>query len=905
MVDPTPRSDLSGLVETGVTWTALDTCQGLASLVLKELRIEGTVPLDVMTKLLDLILRRVVDHQRQLALAQLRNPDLRPGQYEATETPCFQVAAAAELLQLTDKESFNQVEQIRIKHVGGTFSKLLEKSDKKGPTAQRRLRAAIWIGAGSERTTASDRNGPKLIDALESAIREYLRNDAVQAELRSRLIDALEPSEQSAVKIPVVDESAIRISQSFRTPQDEAPRQAGRPIEPDLERVIHALADRVRRQLEDEQRQDSVTDPLPIPVRWSTGWQYPADHWGNVRGDRGHSEAIPLSGMIDGVASLFASVPSGRLVVLGEGGAGKSVLVRALALALLERRRPDDLIPVVFRISAWEPTRTSLRDWMTAQLVESYPALKAKAARRGPTMASRLVRGPYILPILDGLDELAPSIRSAALPALNRSLNRDDPLVLTSRPAEYIEAAQGGDVLTGAAVIELQSLTVADLAAYLPRTTRPYLRRALETKWDQVLAHLHVPTPAGNSAALQEVLATPLMASMARLIYSDTEADPAELLDIVRFPDAAVLSDHFLDRFVEVKYDRGPQDHDSRLSETWKPDQARRWLGFLALCMFAQGQPEFAWWRPWRGPVRRLGNMPDNILMSVAFVMAFLLGAVWFTRSLSGAGPQDGLDSILLLCVISCTAVGSVARSGRNATPREPGKPRWWIGRYKVGSSREFFRTLPGRDFLFLSSVSFGVSYFVVLYSTPNYFGAFWEGAKGNHSLVPAAEIGMLVYCAISLVMLLSAPPSLTEMSSPLLVLQKDRRAAIVRALYQGIGVSVLTASMWIPYGQARWLATIPLLIAVAFVCTILRSSYGAWLVRRIGFMAFGWLPRRCLSFLEDAHARGVLRQSGGVYQFRHGRLQARLAMEFLEQRKDHQLWHKTAQLISEELKQS
>jgi len=37
-------------------------------------------------------------------------------------------------------------------------------------------------------------------------------------------------------------------------------------------------------------------------------------------------------------------------------------------------------------------------------------------------------------------------------------------------------------------------------------------------------------------------------------------------------------------------------------------------------------------------------------------------------------------------------------------------------------------------------------------------------------------------------------------------------------------------------------------------------------------------MPLRCLTFLEDAHRRGVLRQVGAVYQFRHLRLQEHLA---------------------------
>ncbi|MGY5126896.1 hypothetical protein [Streptomyces nigrescens] len=39
-----------------------------------------------------------------------------------------------------------------------------------------------------------------------------------------------------------------------------------------------------------------------------------------------------------------------------------------------------------------------------------------------------------------------------------------------------------------------------------------------------------------------------------------------------------------------------------------------------------------------------------------------------------------------------------------------------------------------------------------------------------------------------------------------------------------------------------------------------------------------GRLPWTVSAFLRDAHRRGVLRQAGAVYQFRHARLQEHLA---------------------------
>jgi hypothetical protein len=55
-------------------------------------------------------------------------------------------------------------------------------------------------------------------------------------------------------------------------------------------------------------------------------------------------------------------------------------------------------------------------------------------------------------------------------------------------------------------------------------------------------------------------------------------------------------------------------------------------------------------------------------------------------------------------------------------------------------------------------------------------------------------------------------------------------------------------------------------------------SSWGRFQVARTWLAARGRLPWRLMRFLEDAHACGALRQAGASYQFRHVRLQERLA---------------------------
>ena len=55
-------------------------------------------------------------------------------------------------------------------------------------------------------------------------------------------------------------------------------------------------------------------------------------------------------------------------------------------------------------------------------------------------------------------------------------------------------------------------------------------------------------------------------------------------------------------------------------------------------------------------------------------------------------------------------------------------------------------------------------------------------------------------------------------------------------------------------------------------------TAWGRWLLARTGLPLCRRLPWQIMTFLDDARRRGVLRQIGGVYEFRHARLRDSLA---------------------------
>jgi hypothetical protein len=123
-----------------------------------------------------------------------------------------------------------------------------------------------------------------------------------------------------------------------------------------------------------------------------------------------------------------------------------------------------------------------------------------------------------------------------------------------------------------------------------------------------------------------------------------------------------------------------------------------------------------------------------------------------------------------------------------------------------------------------------------------------------------------------------SAPVDEARATSSLKVLRLDRRATWLTFLVPG----ALTATLIFLF-TGRDVAFIFCLWVLAIILVRLvlgHVSSASWLFNdaRIWLGCRRQLPWRTMTFLIDAHKRGVLRQVGTVYQFRHIRLQERLS---------------------------
>ncbi|WP_171059908.1 NACHT domain-containing protein [Streptomyces montanus] len=595
-----------------------------------------------------------------------------------------------------------------------------------------------------------------------------------------------------------------------------------------LDAAATVLASRLRSVYDREERLSRIHDPVPLRVRWAEGDPLLADHWINIRD--GEDGPLDLTGELADVAAEFTRLPLRRLVILGAAGAGKSVLALRLARALFDADEVERGVPVVLSLASWNVAQQGPWAWAARQLADHYPEIGRSDTERD-AVARALLGSGRVLVVLDGFDEMPEGGRGEALRQLNAGLGPGRGLVLTSRPTAYADAVADADVLTGAAVVQLQPLGVAQLAEFLPRTTRRTGRHEqTATKWDPVLERLAAEERDRPAARLRAALATPLMVGLARAAYSDTDADPMELLDSRRFPDRQAIERHLLDAYVPAVY-RIPLD-DRGARGPWQAEDAGRWLAFLARHLRATGTQELSWWRLELAHPAVVGAIPAVLGLLLLTGALYGTGAGRAVADGSLPGPLWLLFGLLALpAALLCWA----------SQPREP---------------------LPGPRRL---TFPWG-----------------WRPWRPIESLTAPADIGAA--------------------TGPRAVLRDDRVASLTTGVFRvaegdhsswtlPVILLVSFTAFWISWRThgLDWgyepnptdSAVLIVCGCVAFVlCGATRTAWARYALARCWLAATGRLPWRCHAFLEDAHRRGVLRQSGGVYQFRHLELRDRLAGE-------------------------
>jgi predicted negative regulator of RcsB-dependent stress response len=551
-------------------------------------------------------------------------------------------------------------------------------------------------------------------------------------------------------------------------------------------------------------------------------------------------EELPLRGEIDGlnrtIVEAFLELPHRQLMVLGQPGAGKTVFAILLLLGHIRHAEAGEPLPVLLPINAWEPQNESVDTFLARRLTENYRDVLAPHG--DPlALAERLLNQRRILPILDGLDELPADTIAQAVNELDRFAAAGRPMVVTCRIAEYELAVRRVRVLSRTAVIELEAVEVEDAIAYLSQRTP-------DRRWEAVFTDLR-KHPAGNIAG---VFSSPLMVALARIAYQDGRRSP---VDLITLPTRRAVTGRLMDTFVSSVYTsrRGGGIPRSRRADP--AERARRWLSCLAYHLYEAGTLDLHWWqirpdllsaRHRRPQIMTGGGVMTVAVLSAGMLIAWVGGAAAEIRAVFAAA-----------IALSVTATGWLRAL--------------WPDGYPQGVSRTFRTPQQRRIQHWQRSIAYGLG-----------CGLLTGLITSNAFVFPSA-----VACAAFVAPLPRWHPFRRAMAAaPLLSLRLNRRniadAAIPPAAITGAVFAFFTR---LQAATTQALLTGATAAAVYGTLAALNAGGWTWIRFRLIHMRLagqGWLPWRLWAFLDDAHDRGVLRQAGAVYQFRHVLFQDHLA---------------------------
>nr|MDU9045062.1 NACHT domain-containing protein [Candidatus Electrothrix aestuarii] len=162
------------------------------------------------------------------------------------------------------------------------------------------------------------------------------------------------------------------------------------------------------------------------------------------------------------IVELFLRPDVGqRLAILGRPGSGKTVCLLKLLEHLLQQAEGDahEPLPIIFECSEWDGRE--LVPWMAYQLHRKYE-IKEETARQ-------MVQNRDILPLFDGLDELATEKQGDFVRCFN-ALPNDRPQVVCCRIKEYEYLQENaGDKLALRNAVILRDITRQRLKGHLLR----------------------------------------------------------------------------------------------------------------------------------------------------------------------------------------------------------------------------------------------------------------------------------------------------------------------------------------------------------------------------------------------------------------------------------------------------
>lgn len=535
-------------------------------------------------------------------------------------------------------------------------------------------------------------------------------------------------------------------------------------------------------------------------------------------------------GSLTDIAALYEAEPTGRLVILGSSGAGKTALALQLQLELLGRWSSSGATPIPVRVSmsSW-PEGANLRECVGTYMRDAYQ-VDADAA------IGALEAGEIAL-VLDGLDEMDRSGPDAirATEAIERinswELRGRVPVIVTCQSRFYRELSER---LVDACEIEVEDLSNTLVRDYLEA------HPAKGSSWSEVVSEIGLH-PDG---VLAMRLRVPWWLNTAVAVCAPTrraETNPAsrlaprELVDLAR---RGAFERRLMSSFVEVKQER--------MKGWWQSSE--KWLGRLArylddsqtagLKLDGQplGGPDIIVHRLWPfAGERRVLNIDSGLSVVMSAPGLWWIGQVCFSVGWPGGA----------LFLAGLIPYGAALRR----TSRAQAIPPKRIHLRRLVSPAGFLQTLPPTLVLGVGGV---LDYWTI-------------GAAAAFALWIA--LGLTLGVSQALVQQAEVNP-----------VEPDRLLGDELVISLVCAAAVLPLAML--YLADKYGPALGCPLAFAYCLLVGLTVASAPWRRYIALLLASRrrLPWRLRRFLFEAHKVGLLRRAGIAYQFRHHELQRHLA---------------------------
>ncbi|MFB7053538.1 hypothetical protein ACFCXT_10510 [Streptomyces vinaceus] len=566
-------------------------------------------------------------------------------------------------------------------------------------------------------------------------------------------------------------------------------------------------------------------------------------------------KSLRAGGDLTDLHRVYGGLASGRLMIVGPAAAGKtSAAIVLLRAALHHRTAPERApyksgipVPVLLTLEGWAPDdeRRDVVDWAVERL---------SLLHKGHRYLRQLLDTGRIALFLDGFDEVEKGVRALAVAALEAAPFR---VVLISRTEEAAEAAER-ELPVGAVALELKPVRPADAAEYLLDS----LDDQAPSAWQELVRQLW-EEPDG---AVARALADPLTVSLLAETYAPD--GPVEELFGLTGPDA--VRNHLLDHAVEVAYTRRTRPHGCR---PYPPETAERTLRHLAARLAEEDTSELRWWRIPSWPGRRSRAWITGIAVTVVYLTVVVLAlAPWI-------GPLWAVCAALMGWTLG--TLDAAIRMSRLHHEQRLTSAGW-------------------RDVLPLPAITGGLFDWITV------TGVTWIGLRfAGHpqSLVQCCLLGLpygiggvlLRGRAAELVArTIVAPFPLTRFARGMIpeletetrvlgprdIWRHHTRMLFPLGLLAGGAVGLFAGGLAAMSNGAGFGLALGVAVGSghALMAGVLGNAAVATALTAVQLSVREGTPLRLMAFLDDAHRRGLLRANGPAYEFRHVRLQERLA---------------------------